>query len=157
MSYEKIVRNHLPKRNILSGEIDDLLNSIENYETLDSYCYYKIDSQLEVLLDDLKKIYWEFKSAVVDKVFQGNKEFVYDLEQVKNFHLIKYKRLQKVRFKISLKKETEPIHLAEAGGGGAVGGIDMSSLGNMLSDALDRLDNTVKDNAKDLKKSKEIL
>ena len=104
MSYDKIVKNHLPKRNILEGEIEDLLSSIENDETLDSYCYYKIESQIEGLLNDFKQIHREFKCAVVEKVFEENKDFVTDLETIKNFHLIKYKRLQKVRLKVSLHK-----------------------------------------------------
>ena len=57
MSYEKIVRNHLPKRNILEEEINDLLDSIENDETLNSYFYIKIESQIEGLLNDFKQIH----------------------------------------------------------------------------------------------------
>ena len=48
------------------------------------------------------------------------------------------------------------MQLAQAGAG-AVGGIDIAPLGNVLSDALDRLGDTVKFNIKDLQNSRQIL
>ena len=54
MSFDKIAKNYIPKRNILEGEIDDLLTSIENDEHFDSYCYHNIESDIKGLLDDLK-------------------------------------------------------------------------------------------------------
>ena len=104
MSYKVTVKNHLSKRNIIEEEINELLDNIENDENLDSYCYIKIEGQIEGMLNDFKQIHRKFKCAVVEKGFKENKDFVTDLETVKNFHLIKYKRLQKVRLKVSLKK-----------------------------------------------------
>ena len=57
---------------------------------------------------------------------------------------------------LSLNKELEPVQLAQAGGRGAVGVVDISPLGNVLSDTLDCLGDTVKSNAKDLQNSREI-